>query len=75
MVYITQYIRSRASLEAAGCCHQARIYAALCYNAQAGNVVIGFGKIILVQDVNIGAHIFGAYSTQIDDGLFKMSRG
>jgi hypothetical protein len=43
--------------------------------AQAGAVVIGFGKMILLQDVKIGSQIFGPYCVQIDDGLFKMSRG
>ncbi len=43
--------------------------------AQAGVVVIGFGKMILIQVVKIGSQIFGPYCTQIDDGFFKMSRG
>ncbi len=43
--------------------------------AQAGAVVIGFGKMILVQVVKIGFQIFGPYCAQIDDGFFKMSRG
>ncbi len=30
---------------------------------------------IPVQDVEIGAQIFGPYSAQVDDGFFEMSRG
>jgi hypothetical protein len=46
-------------------------YAVLCCNAQAGAVVISFGKTILVQDVKIGLQIFSSYSAQIDDWFFK----
>ncbi len=72
-VYIAHYIISRASLEATGRCHWAHIYAVLRCNAQVGTVVIGFRKMILVQDVEIGAQIFGPYFAQINDGFFKMS--
>ncbi len=71
-VYIAQYNRSRASLEAAGCCHWLCIYVVLRCNAQAGAVVIGFGKTILVEDVKIGPQIFDPSSAQIDDGFFNM---
>ncbi len=73
-VHIPQYIMSRASLEAFGCCHLAFICAVLCCNAQVSTVVVNCWETILVQDVKIGHLIFGPYCAQIDDGFFKISR-